>query len=192
MSSARIPSTVAALVLAIAPAAAAQVPVGDFYYFDRSEGAVERMSVTTLAEQNPVTGAGGLTWACEAGEGRLIVSSTYLGRSMQAEVRWSFDGEEFGEPEYWILRRTGMAVIAPPRVAVEFTRRALASRRVVVQASDYQFRRHSYTFSLSALSEALDMLPCEFQPPPASVGSQASINRPTVLVARQTEVSAAP
>lgn len=180
-------STVAlALGLAIATPAMSQVPVGDFYFFDRSEDGTQQASVTTLAEENPVKGAGGLTWACEEGEGRLIVSSTYLGRSMRARVRWAFDEEDFGDTESWILRRTGMAVIAPPEITSDFTRRALQARRVVIQASDYQFRRHSYKFSLVGLDEALAMLPCEF------TGSQASINRPTVLFARQTEVSAAP
>jgi hypothetical protein len=182
----RIGAFTVALGLAIAATATAQVPVGDFYFFDRSDAETEQASVTTLAEENPVKGAGGLTWACEAGEGRLIVSSTYLGRSMRARVRWAFDGEEFGDTESWILRRTGMAVIAPPEIASEFTRRALQARRVVIQASDYQFRRHSYTFSLVGLEEALGLLPCAF------TGSQASINRPTVLFARQTAVSAAP
>ncbi|MEJ2482714.1 MAG: hypothetical protein P8049_06260 [Gemmatimonadota bacterium] len=186
LASTRIRAFTAALGLAIAAPATAQVPVGDFYFFDRSGDGRQQASITTLAEENPVKGAGGLTWACEAGEGRLIVSSTYLGRSMRARVRWAFDGEEFGDTESWILRRTGMAVIAPPEIASEFTRRALQARRVVIQASDYQFRRHSYTFSLVGLEEALSMLPCDF------TGSQASISRPTVLLARQTEVSAAP
>lgn len=179
-------SCLVALGLAAASPAVAQVPVGDFYFFDRTEAGIQQASVTTLAEENPVKGAGGLTWACEAGEARLIVSSTYLGRSMQARVRWAFDGEEFGDTEDWILRRTGMAVIAPPDVTVEFTRRARQARRVVVQATDYQSRRHSYSFSLVGLEEALAMLPCEF------TGSQASSSLPTVLFARHTEVSAAP
>jgi hypothetical protein len=140
--------------------AAAQVPVGDFYYFDRSDAGVSRTSVTTLAEESHVTGAGGLTWSCEDGERRLIVSSTYLGRSMRARVRWAFDGEEPGEPESWILRRTGMAVIAPAEVETEFTRRALESNGVVMQLSDYEYRRHTYTFTLDGLAEALQMLQC--------------------------------
>ena len=153
-----------AFMVLVAPQISAQVSVGDFYFFDRSEGGSSQMSVTTLADENPIKGAGGLTWACEAGEARLIVSSTYLGRSMRARVRWAFDGGEFGDTENWILRRTGMAVIAPPEIAAEFTQRALAARKVVVQVTDYQFRRESYTFHLTELAEALEMLPCEFQP----------------------------
>lgn len=150
----------AAAVLTVASPAAAQVPVGDFYFFDRSDAGTRRASITTLAEESHVTGAGGLTWSCEDGERRLIVSSTYLGRSMRARVRWAFDGEEPGEPENWILRRTGMAVIAPAEVQTEFTRRAVESRGVVLQLSDYEYRRHTYTFTLDGLTEALEMLQC--------------------------------
>ena len=150
----------AVAVLTTVLQAAAQVPVGDFYYFDRSDAGISRTSITTLAEESHVTGAGGLTWSCEDGERRLIVSSTYLGRSMRARVRWAFDGEEPGEPESWILRRTGMAVIAPAEVEVEFTGRALESSGVVLQLSDYEYRRHTYTFTLDGLAEALQMLQC--------------------------------
>ena len=150
----------AAAVLTTASQAAAQVPVGDFYFFDRSDAGTRRASITTLAEESHVTGAGGLTWSCEDGERRLIVSSTYLGRSMRARVRWAFDGEEPGEPESWILRRTGMAVIAPADVETEFTRRALESSGVVLQLSDYEYRRHTHTFTLDGLAEALEMLQC--------------------------------
>jgi hypothetical protein len=159
----RICTTIALLTLTLSSGALAQAPVGDFYFFDRSEGGVQRVSITTLADENPVTGAGGLTWSCEAGEAKLIVSSTYLGRSMRARVRWAFDDDEFGETESWILRRTGMAVIAPTEVVPEFTRRALQARRVVVQATDYQYRRYSYTFHLEGLPEALEMLPCDYR-----------------------------
>jgi len=150
----------AVAVLTTVSQVAAQVPVGDFYFFDRSDAEISRTSITTLAEESHVTGAGGLTWSCEDGERRLIVSSTYLGRSMRARVRWAFDGEEPREPESWILRRTGMAVIAPAEVETEFTRRALESSGVVLQLSDYEYRRHSYTFTLDGLAEALEMLQC--------------------------------
>lgn len=155
-----VPVLTALALLTTVSQAAAQVPVGDFYYFDRSDAGVSRTSITTLAEESHVTGAGGLTWSCEDGEQRLIVSSTYLGRSMRARVRWAFDGEEPGEPESWILRRTGMAVIAPAEVETEFTRRALESSGVVMQLSDYEYRRHTYTFTLDGLAEALQMLQC--------------------------------
>jgi hypothetical protein len=150
----------AVAVLTTASQAAAQVPVGDFYFFDRSDSGTRRASITTLAEESHVTGAGGLTWFCEDGERRLIVSSTYLGQSMRARVRWAFDGEEPGEPESWILRRTGMAVIAPAEVETAFTRRALESSGVVLQLSDYEYRRHTYTFKLDGLTEGLEMLRC--------------------------------
>ena len=150
----------ASAVLATASPAAAQVPVGDFYFFDRSDAGTHRASITTLAEESHVTGAGGLTWSCEDGERRLIVSSTYLGRSMRASVRWAFDGEEPGDSESWILRRTGMAVIAPAAVESQFTRRALDSTGVVLELSDYEYRRHTYTFTLDGLAEALEMLQC--------------------------------
>jgi hypothetical protein len=163
MTALRNACLIGAFTLVVAPSVVAQVPVGDFYFFDRSEGEVRQVSVTTLAEENPVKGAGGLTWACEGDEGRLIVSSTYLGRAMRARVRWAFDGEAFGDTESWILRRTGMAVIAPPEIAAEFTRRALGAARVTVQVTDYQFRRESYTFNLEGVDEALGMLPCAFQ-----------------------------
>lgn len=150
----------AGAVFTTASQAPAQVPVGDFYYFDRSDAGTRRASITTLAEESQVTGAGGLTWSCEDGERRLIVSSTYLGRSMRARVRWAFDGEEPGDAESWILRRTGMAVIAPAEVEARFTRRALEASGVLLQLSDYEYRRHSYTFALGGLAEALAMLPC--------------------------------
>lgn len=153
---------IAAAAMVMASPAAAQVPVGDFYFFDRSDAGTQRASITTLAEESHVTGAGGLTWSCEDGELRLIVSSTYLGRSMRARVRWAFDGEEPSDTENWILRRTGMAVIAPAEVEALFTRRALESRGVELQLSDYEYRRHSYTFTLNGLAEALAMLPCGF------------------------------
>jgi len=161
MSSSGLTTLVAAAALAVASPASAQVPVGDFYFFDRSDAGTRRASITTLAEENHVTGAGGLTWSCEDGERQLIVSSTYLGRSMRARVRWAFDGEEPSETESWILRRTGMAVIAPEEIESLFTRHALESRGVVVQLSDYEYRRHTYTFTLNGLAEALAMLPCE-------------------------------
>jgi len=160
MSRSGFATMLAAAALVVASPASSQVPVGDFYFFDRSDAETRRASITTLAEESHVTGAGGLTWSCEDGERRLIVSSTYLGRSMRARVRWAFDGEEPSEPESWILRRTGMAVIAPAEIEALFTPRALESHGVVLQLSDYEFRRHTYTFALDGLAEGLAMLPC--------------------------------
>jgi hypothetical protein len=45
-------------------------------------------------------------------------------------------------------------------VETEFTRRALESMGVVLQLSDYEYRRHTYTFTLAGLAEALEMLQC--------------------------------
>ena len=160
MSRSRFVTLLTTVAVVVASPAVAQVPVGDFYFFDRSDAGTQRASITTLAEESHVTGSGGLTWSCEDGERRLIVSSTYLGRSMRARLRWAFDGEEPSETESWILRRTGMAVIAPAEVEATFTRRALESRGVELQLSDYEYRRHSYTFALNGLAEALAMLPC--------------------------------
>lgn len=153
-----------AAVLVMASAASAQVPVGDFYFFDRSDAGNRRVSITTVAEENSDTGAGGLTWTCEDGVGRLIVSSTYLGRAMRAAVRWAFDGDAMGEEQSWILRRTGMAVIAPTEIASSFTRRAVESDVVVLEVSDDQARWYTYTFRLAGLAEALAMLACDTVP----------------------------
>jgi hypothetical protein len=53
-----------------------------------------------------------------------------------------------------------MAVIAPADVETAFTRRALESSGVVLQLSDYEYRRHTYTFKLNGLTEGLEMLRC--------------------------------
>ncbi len=140
------------------PEAAAQVPIGDVYLFER-EGA-GGTSVTAVADENFVSGGGGLTWACEGDEATLTLTTTYLGRAFRARVRWAFDGGEPSETEAWILLTNGMAVRAPEDVVEPFTRRALEARRVKVQVTDYQFRRYSYDFGLAGLSEALAELPC--------------------------------
>ncbi|MGW8282860.1 MAG: hypothetical protein ACWGON_06135 [Gemmatimonadota bacterium] len=161
MSRSGLFTAIVVAALTAVPQVYAQVPVGDFYFFDRSEAGNRRVSVTTVAEENIVTGAGGLTWTCEDGTRRLIVSSTYLGRSMRAGVRWAFDGDEMSEEQSWIQRRTGMAVIAPAETEKSFTGRALESSRVVLEVSDDKSQWHTYTFTLAGPQEALAMLQCE-------------------------------
>lgn len=164
MSRSGLFTMVAVAVLVMASTAAAQVPVGDFYFFDRSDAGDRRVSITTVAEENSATGAGGLTWTCDEGARRLILSSTYLGRSMRAAVRWAFDGDAMSEEQNWILRRTGMAVIAPAEIERSFTHRALESGVVVLEVSDDQSQWYTYTFTLAGLSEALAMLACDTVP----------------------------
>jgi hypothetical protein len=162
---ARIVGLGVALGAAFGAPASAQVPIGDFYFFDRSGVDGNRSSVTTLADENFVTGAGGLTWACEESRLGVTLSTTYLGRSFRARARWAFDGEEFSDTQAWILLTSGMAVRAPADLVEPFTRRALESGRVVLQVTDYQFRRHSWAFGLEGLREALDRLPCGLPEP---------------------------
>lgn len=158
--SARIAAIGVGLAAALAPGARAQVPIGDVYWFDRSGTDGNRSSVTAVAEENPVTGAGGLTWACDEDGLTVTLSTTYLGRSFRARTRWAFDGEAPSDTQTWVLLASGLAVRAPSDVAGPFTRRAMEARRVVVQVTDYQFRRYSYSFGLAGLGDALARLPC--------------------------------
>lgn len=141
-----------------APGAAAQVPVGDVYLFER--GGEGPPSVTAVADESFVSGGGGLTWSCREAEPTLILTTTWLGRAFRARVRFSFDGGEPSEPQAWILLTNGMAVRAPDDVVEPFTRRAVEARRVTVQVTDYQFRRYSYDFGVAGLADALSRLPC--------------------------------
>lgn len=150
-----------ALQLAFAGGLLGQVRIGDVYYFERAGGPGSGgSSVTALAEENAESGAGGLTWACEDRAQRVTLSTTFLGRGLRARVRWAFDDGPPSETGAWALSTTGMAATAPPDVAVEFTRRAAAARRVRLEVSDFQYRRIAYTFGLSGLAEALALLPC--------------------------------
>jgi hypothetical protein len=138
------------------PRAVAQVPIGDVYVFERA-GAT---SVTAVADENFVSGGGGLTWSCRDGAPTLILTTTWLGRAFRARVRFAFDDREPSETQAWILMTNGMAVRAPEDVVEPFTGGALEARRVTVQVTDYQFRRYSYVFRIAGLAEALGRLPC--------------------------------
>ena len=145
-----------------AAGARGQAPVGDFYYFERvdAETGSDRSTITTLATENRVSGAGGLTWGCREGQLHVTVTSTYLGRGMRTQVRWRFDDEEMSDAQEWILRSSGMAVTAPGAVTADFTARARRASRVEVFVTDFQFLRHRYTFSLRGLEEAISNLAC--------------------------------
>jgi hypothetical protein len=155
-------AALAATFLLAASEAAGQVRVGDFYFFERidAESGEDASSITTVAAENQVTGAGGLTWACSEGELQVTVTSTYLGQSRRVRVRTQFDDEELSGVQQWILKPTGMAVTAPRAVSAEFTERAKMASQVAVEVTDYQYRRNRYTFTLGGLEEALSMLPC--------------------------------
>ncbi len=77
------PALTGLLIGVVAPVPAQQ-PVGEFYFFERSDRSTgeDRSSITTVAEEGYVSGAGGLTVHC-ADEGlELVVSASYLGRDM--------------------------------------------------------------------------------------------------------------
>lgn len=139
----------------------AQEAIGDFYYFERADRASgeDRSSITTLADENYVSGAGGLTFRCSEDGFEMVVTATYLGRKMRTPVRYSFGAEEPRAAD-WTLRSTGMAAIAPPDVREEFLARAVAEASVVVRVSDFQLRGHTYTFNLDGLAEGLTRLTC--------------------------------
>ena len=140
------------------PRAVAQVPIGDVYLFERAGAG--GTSVTAVADENFVSGGGGLTWSCLDGAPTLILTTTWLGRAFRARVRFAFGDGEPSETQAWILMTNGMAVRAPEDVVEPFTRGALEARRVTVQVTDYQFRRYSYVFRVAGLAEALGRLPC--------------------------------
>ncbi|MDT8437360.1 MAG: hypothetical protein RRA92_11475 [Gemmatimonadota bacterium] len=149
----------AVLACGLASPLPAQVRIGDVYHFDRP-ASLGGPSATVLADENAATGAGGLTWSC-ADEGlRVTLSTTFLGRELRARVRYAFDDGPESETGPWRLAASGMAAAAPPDLAAEFTRRALAARHLRLEVSDFQFRLVRYTFGLSGLAEALALLPC--------------------------------
>lgn len=154
---------VMALVLLVGTStmAPAQEAIGDFFFFERAdpESGEDRSSITTLAEENYVSGAGGLTLRCAEDGFEMVVTATYLGRKMSTPVRYSF-GDEDPTAAEWDLRSTGMAAIAPPDVREEFLGRALNETSVVVHVSDFQLRSHTYTFNLDGLDGALTRLTC--------------------------------
>jgi hypothetical protein len=139
----------------------AQEPLGDFYYFERSdpETGADRSSVTGLADESFVSGTGGLTVRCAEDGIELVLTSSYLGRPLSAPVRYSFGDEEPREAS-WTVRSTGMAAIAPREVVSDFLTRAVGESTVVFRVSDFQFRVHTYTFHLGGLDSALNRLTC--------------------------------
>lgn len=151
----------AAMAVAAPLPGVAQEVLGDFYFFDRSapDTGEDRSSLTTLADESHVSGAGGLTFRCAERGLEVVLTATYLGRRMSAPVRYSFAGHEPRADE-WSVRSSGMAAVAPPDVAVEFVLRATAEDTVVVHATDFQMRVHTYTFHLEGLREGLARLEC--------------------------------
>ncbi|MBT8461491.1 MAG: hypothetical protein KJO44_03135 [Gemmatimonadetes bacterium] len=139
----------------------AQEAIGDFYYFERADAtsAEDRSSITTLADENYVSGAGGLTFRCAPGGFEMVVTATYLGRNTSTPVSYVF-GDEEPKTASWGLRSTGMAAIAPPEARDEFLARGVAEESVVVRVSDFQLRSHTYTFNLNGLAAGLTRLTC--------------------------------
>jgi len=138
-----------------------QEPLGDFYYFGRSDPrtGADRSSITTLAEESFVSGAGGLTVRCVEDGIELVLTASHLGRAPSVPVRFSF-GDEEPASDSWTLRSTGMAAIAPRDVTREFLSQAVSQSRVVFSVSDFQRRVHTYTFGLGGLDSALSRLSC--------------------------------
>ena len=143
------------------PAAHGQEALGDFYLFERSDpdSGEDRSSATTLADENYVSGAGGLTLRCSENGLELVLTATYLGNKESTPVRFAF-GDESPSRDEWSLRSSGMAAIAPEAVREDFVRRAADHNTVVFHASDFQLRSHTYTFHLEGLTEVLGRLSC--------------------------------
>jgi len=149
------------LLVGTSTLAPAQEAIGDFYFFERADPASgeDRGSITTLADENYVSGAGGLTFRCAEDGFEMVVTATYLGLKMSTPVSYAF-GDEDSEAAEWDLRSTGMAAIAPPDVREDFLGRAINETSVVVHVSDFQLRSHTYTFNLDGLDGALTRLTC--------------------------------
>ena len=149
------------LLVGASATARGQEAIGDFFFFERADPASgqDRSSITTLADENYVSGAGGLTFRCSEDGFEMVVTATYLGRKMSTPVRYAFGDEEATAAE-WDLRSTGMAAIAPPEVREAFLGRAVSEESVVVHVSDFQLRSHTYTFNLDGLDGALNRLTC--------------------------------
>jgi len=148
-------------MLAFPVTALAQEQIGDFFLFQRSDptSGADRSSITTLADENYVSGAGGLTFHCAEAGLELVVTATYLGSRMSAPVSYSF-GDEEPRAATWSVRSTGMAAVAPADVTEDFLGRAVNETSVVVRVTDFQLRDHTYTFRLAGLEEAVDRLSC--------------------------------
>jgi len=151
------------LVFSLAPARSAigQEVIGDFYLFERGDAATgeDRSSITTLADESWVSGAGGLTVQCSAEGRELVISATYMGRRLSTPVQYAF-GEEQPQVASWSLRSTGMAAIAPVEVRDAFLSRAVNEDSVKIRVTDFQLRGYTYTFHLGSLEEALARLSC--------------------------------
>lgn len=149
------------LLVCASTMARAQEAIGDFYFFERAdpESGEDRGSITTLADENYVSGAGGLTFRCAEDGFEMVVTATYLGRKVSTPVRYAFGDEEPKTAE-WDLRSTGMAAIAPSEVREEFLDRAVNETSVLLHVSDFQLRSHTYTFNLNGLDGALTRLTC--------------------------------
>jgi hypothetical protein len=149
------------LLLGSSTPARAQEAIGDFYFFERADptSGEDRSSITTLADENYVSGAGGLTFHCSADGFEMVVTATYLGRKPTTPVRYAFGDADPGAAD-WNLRSTGMAAVAPAEVREEFLDRAVDETSVVVHVSDFQLRSHTYTFNLEGLADGLTRLTC--------------------------------
>lgn len=151
------------LVSSLGPAgsARAQQAIGDFYLFERVDPASgeDRSSITTLAEENWVTGTGGLTFQCSERGMELVVTATYLGRKMSTPVGYAF-GDAEPRMASWTVRSSGMAAMAPDEVRDGFVRDAVGQTSVIFRLTDFQLRGYTYTFRLGGLEEALTRLPC--------------------------------
>ena len=139
----------------------AQEKIGDFFLFERADvtSGEDRSSITTLADENYVSGAGGLTFRCAEVGFEMVVTATYLGSKAASPVQFAF-GDEEPYSATWAVRSTGMAAVAPADVREDFLGRAVAETSVVVRVNDFQLRAHSYTFRLAGLEEALTRLSC--------------------------------
>jgi hypothetical protein len=156
-------TAIAALGLLHGPATMvqAQETLGDFYLFERTDpdSGEDRTSITTLADESYVSGAGGLTFRCSEEGFELVLTATYLGRKASTPVGYVF-GDEEPAAASWTLRSTGMAAIAPDDVREAFTSRAVEESSVAIHVSDFQMRDHTYTFHLNGLDSALARLSC--------------------------------
>jgi hypothetical protein len=154
-------SILVGLLFGLAAPAVAQQPIGDFYLFPRTDPDTgeNRSSITTLADENYTSGAGGLTFQCTEDGLSLIVSASHLGRDTSTRVLYRF-GEEEPHESVWNVRATGMAAVAPDEERIEFIERSRGQSSVVFYVSDFQLRRHTYTFHLEGMAGALDELAC--------------------------------
>jgi len=141
--------------------ACAQESIGDFFLFERGDGETGGggSSITTLAEENYVSGTGGLTVHCTEAGLELVLTATYLGRGTRSTVEYAF-GADAATSSAWTVRSSGMAAVAPPDVRDGFLERALVASSVSLRVLDFQMRPHTYTFHLDGLEQGLARLHC--------------------------------